>query len=432
MLRIVEKDLLEWKNSKSFKPLLLIGARQVGKTWLMKNLGESHFQNYIYINFEKEPSYQKLFETSLDPKKIVETLSLLHNQKIEEGQTLIIFDEIQEASHALTSLKYFAEDFPKIHIIAAGSLLGVTLDNGSFPVGKVEFLKIYPLNFQEFLWATNQAALWEFIKNKDYEVIHSFKEQYIRALRNYYIVGGMPEAVAFFVKKEGSYAEVKRIQANILNAYMQDFAKHAPAPLIPKIIAVWNGLASQLAKENKKFVYGALKSGARAREYENAIDWLINYGLVHKIYAVNKLAFPLQAYRDFKNFKLYASDIGLLAHMSQLNPHVILEDADFFEEFKVALTEQYVIQELIAFKLENISYWSNENGNAELDFIFEQHGVFYPLEVKAAENLQAKSLKIFHQKNKDVFCYRTSLSNYRKESWMSNIPLYALGSLLSN
>jgi predicted AAA+ superfamily ATPase len=409
-----------------------MGARQVGKTWLMKNLGESHFQNYIYVNFEKEPSYQKLFETSLDPKKIVETLSLLHNQKIEEGQTLIIFDEIQEASHALTSLKYFAEDFPNIHIIAAGSLLGVTLDNGSFPVGKVEFLKIYPLNFQEFLWATNQAALWEFIKNKDYEVIHSFKEQYIRALRNYYIVGGMPEAVGTFIKKEGSYTEVKRIQANILNAYMQDFAKHAPAPLIPKIIAVWNGLASQLAKENKKFVYGALKSGARAREYENAIDWLINYGLVHKIYAINKLAFPLQAYRDFKNFKLYASDIGLLAHMSQLNPHVILEDADFFEEFKGALTEQYVMQELNAFKLENISYWSNENGNAELDFIFEQHGVFYPLEVKAAENLQAKSLKIFHQKNKDVFCYRTSLSNYRKESWMTNIPLYALGSIWSN
>jgi predicted AAA+ superfamily ATPase len=274
--------------------------------------------------------------------------------------------------------------------------------------------------------------LWEFIKNKDYEVIHSFKEQYIRALRNYYIVGGMPEAVGTFIKKEGSYTEVKRIQANILNAYMQDFAKHAPAPLIPKIIAVWNGLASQLAKENKKFVYGALKSGARAREYENAIDWLINYGLVHKIYAINKLAFPLQAYRDFKNFKLYASDIGLLAHMSQLNPHVILEDADFFEEFKGALTEQYVMQELNAFKLENISYWSNENGNAELDFIFEQHGVFYPLEVKAAENLQAKSLKIFHQKNKDVFCYRTSLSNYRKESWMTNIPLYALGSIWSN
>jgi predicted AAA+ superfamily ATPase len=432
MLRIAEKDLLEWKNSATFKPLLLMGARQVGKTWLMKNLGETHFENYIYVNFEKDPSYQKLFETSLDPKKIVKTLSLLHNQNIEEGQTLLIFDEIQDAPHALTSLKYFAEDCPNIHVIAAGSLLGVALDKGSFPVGKVEFLKIHPLNFQEFLWATNQASLWEFIKNKDYEVIHSFKEQYIRALRNYYIVGGMPEAVSIFIKKEGSYTEVKRIQANILNAYMQDFAKHAPAPLIPKIIAVWNGLASQLAKENKKFVYGALKSGARAREYENAIDWLINYGLVHKIYAINKLAFPLQAYRDFKNFKLYASDIGLLAHMSQLNPHVILEDADFFEEFKGALTEQYVMQELNAFKLENISYWSNENGNAELDFIFEQNGVLYPLEVKAAENLQAKSLKIFHQKNKDVFCYRTSLSNYRKESWMTNIPLYALGSLWSN
>ena len=431
MFRIAENYLLEWKNRKLFKTLLLMGARQVGKTWLMKNLGKSHFEKSIYINFEKEPSFRNLFENSLAAQKIIETISLLRNQKIEVGNTLIIFDEIQEAPNALTSLKYFAEEIPNLHIIAAGSLLGVTLDKSSFPVGKVEFMKINPLNFEEFLIATNQSGLCQLIKNKNYDVISSFKEQYIQALRNYYIVGGMPEVVMSFINDNATFNNIKRIQEDILNSYMQDFAKHAPAVLIPKIITVWNSLSSQLAKENKKFVYGLLKSGARAREYEDAIEWLIQYGLIHKIYAVKKLAFPLQAYFDLKNFKLYALDVGLLTHLSNLSPNVIKNDADFFEEFKGSLTEQFVLQELYAMQAENISYWSNENGNAELDFVFEKKGIFYPLEVKATENLQSKSLKVFYQKNKELFCYRTSLSNYRKEAWMANIPLYAVCNIMA-
>jgi predicted AAA+ superfamily ATPase len=429
MYRKAESALLEWKNRKSLKPLILKGARQVGKTWLMKNLGELHFEHFIYINFEKEPSYKNLFEANLNIERIIQTLSLMQDQKVEDGKTLLIFDEIQEAPHALTSLKYFAEDRPHLHVIAAGSLLGVTLDKGSFPVGKVDFLKIHPMSFEEFLMVTHPSALNELLVQKDYAIICSLRDKYIDALRNYYLVGGMPEAVAAFVSADTSYRDVKRIQEAILNAYMLDFAKHAPALLIPKIIAVWNGIVSQLAKVNKKFVYGLIKSGARAREYEDAIDWLVNYGLVHKIYAVKKIAFPLQAYRDLKSFKLYASDVGLLSHLAQMSPNIILDNASFFEEFKGALTEQYVLQELIASEAKNISYWVTDIGTSDLDFIFEKNGVFYPLEVKATENLQAKSLKVFHEKHKNILCYRTSLSNYRKEEWMTNVPLYAIGAL---
>ena len=429
MHRKAEIALTDWKNRKSLKPLILSGARQVGKTWLMKNLGQQHFEHSIYINFEKEPSYRNLFEAVLNTERIIQTLSLLQNQKVVDGKTLLIFDEIQEATNALSSLKYFAEDRPNLHVIAAGSLLGVTLDKGSFPVGKVDFLKILPMSFDEFLKATHQSALCELLVQKDYDIICSFRDKYIDALRNYYLVGGMPEAVAAFASDGISFNDVKRIQEAILNAYMQDFAKHAPALLIPKIIAVWHGIVSQLAKENKKFVYGLLKSGARAREYEDAIDWLVNYGLIHKIYAVHKMAFPLHAYKDLKSFKLFAFDVGLLSHLAQMSPNIIIDNATFFEEFKGALTEQYVLQEIIVAEAKNISYWVNENGTSELDFVFEKNGVFYPLEVKATENLQAKSLKVFHEKHKKIHCYRTSLSNYRKEEWMTNVPLYAISTL---
>jgi predicted AAA+ superfamily ATPase len=426
MFRKAEIALADWKNRKLLKPLILTGARQVGKTWLMKNLGKQHFEHSIYINLEKEPSYRNLFEADLNIERIIQTISLLQNQKVEDGKTLLIFDEIQEAPNALTSLKYFAEDRPGLHVLAAGSLLGVTLDTGSFPVGKVDFLKILPMSFEEFLKATCQSALWELLLQQDYTIVCSFRDKYIHALRNYYLVGGMPEAVLAFASDGGSFYQVKRIQEAILNSYMQDFAKHAPAVLIPKIIAVWHGMVSQLAKENKKFVYGLLKSGARAREYEDAIDWLVNYGLVHKIYAVQKMAFPLHAYKDLKSFKLFAFDVGLLSHLAHMSPVTILENAIFFEEFKGALTEQYVLQELIVAEAKNISYWVNDIGTAELDFVFEKNGVIYPLEVKATENLQAKSLKVFHEKHKEIHCYRTSLSNYREEGWMTNVPLYAI------
>lgn len=260
-------------------------------------------------------------------------------------------------------------------------------------------------------------------------VISSFKEQYITALRSYFLVGGMPEAVARFTHNNTDFLTVKQIQENILGAYMQDFAKHAPAPLIPKIIQIWNSMVSQLAKENKKFIYGLVKTGARARDYEQAIDWLINYGLIHQVFAVNKVAFPLSAYRDLKCFKLYVSDVGLLACMANLSSAVVLNNDALFQEFKGALTEQYVLQELIAANTQNVSYWSNESGIAELDFLFEKQGTFYPIEVKSSENLQAKSLRIFHEKYPEVHCYRTSLSDYRKEEWLTNFPLYAIGIL---
>ena len=426
MFRLAQNDLNDWKNKKRFKPLLLAGARQVGKTWLMKNLGQGGFDNFVYLNFEKEKSYQKLFEGDLDTKKIVETLAIMSQQEIVAGKTLLMFDEIQEAPRALTSLKYFAEEQPDLHVIAAGSLLGVTLEKGSFPVGKVEFLKINPMNFYEFLKATN-SPLSQLLEKKDFLVISLFKEQYIYALRAYFLVGGMPEAVAHYADNSTDYKTIKQIQENILGAYMQDFAKHAPAVLIPKIINVWNSLVSQLAKENKKFIYGLVKTGARAREYEQAIDWLINYGLVHQVFAVNKIAFPLTAYRDLKCFKLYVSDVGLLSFMANLNPNVVLDNDTFFQEFKGALTEQFVLQEFIAAKSENISYWTNENGIAELDFIFEKEGTFFPIEVKASENLHAKSLRIFHDKYPQFHCYRISLSDFRKEDWMTNLPLYAIG-----
>lgn len=425
-----QESLIKWSQKNRHKPLLVTGARQVGKTWLMKNLGKTQFKNFIYINFEKEQALRNLFEQDLNIDRITQTLSALFDQTIVDGETLLIFDEIQEAPNALTSLKYFEEDRPDLHVIAAGSLLGVTLDRSSFPVGKVEFLNIRPMGFEEFLSATGHSGLVNLIELKDYTAISTLKEKFIAALRTYYIVGGMPEAVLTFSENPSDFSRVQEVQQDILNAYEQDFAKHAPAQLIPKILLVWESLVSQLARENKKFVYGLLKSGARAREYEAAIDWLINYGLIHKIYSVNKLAFPLKSYRDLKAFKLYAMDVGLLSKLGNINPNAILDNDAFFQEFKGALTEQYVLQELILSKAENVSYWSNTEGVAELDFVFESKGIFYPLEVKATENLQAKSLKIFHEKHPNIHCYRTSLSNYREEDWMSNIPLYLIAKLI--
>lgn len=429
MQRLAEESLIRWRNKKQFKPLILLGARQVGKTWLMKNLAKNQFSNHIYINFEKDNAYKTLFEKDLNIDSIIETLGLMQQEKVIDGQTLIIFDEIQEAKNALTSLKYFAEDRPNLHVIAAGSLLGVSLDRGSFPVGKVTFTHIHPMNFEEFLLAIGENALCELLKKGNFEIISTFKDRYIKALRTYYIVGGMPEAVSVFSNKN-NFSEIKAVQNAILNAYIQDFAKHAPAKLIPKIMSVWESMVSQLARENKKFVYGLIKTGARAREYEAAIEWLIQYGLIHRIYAVNKIAFPLKAYRDLKSFKLYVSDVGLLSQMANLSPNIVMDNDSFFQEFKGALTEQFVQQELTSFGFQDVHYWTNDNGIAELDFIFEKEGAFYPLEVKATENLQSKSLKVFYEKHPTIHCYRTSLSDFRNENWMSNIPLYALKKLI--
>jgi len=425
------KQLIAWRNIKNAKPLIIKGARQVGKTWLMKYLGKHEFQNFIYVNFEKEPSLKNIFQSDLKTERIIKSLEIQSNQTVKANETLLILDEIQEAPKALTSLKYFAEDKPGLHVIAAGSLLGISLDIGSFPVGKVDFLNVFPMSFKEFLKATGQNELLGLLLENDFELISIFKHKFVDALKTYYWVGGMPEAVLTYVKNNTDIKKVRKIQSSILQAYMQDFAKHAPPNLIPKIISIWESLVSQLSKENKKFVYGLVKSGARAREYEGAIDWLVNYGLVNKIHVINKVGFPLKAYEDLKSFKLFAFDTGLLSNMANLDPSVILSNDSFFQEFKGAITEQFVQQEFKFMEIENLNYWSNKSATAEVDFIFEHQGKIYPIEVKANENLQSKSLKVFHNKYPKIHCYRTSLSNFRQDDWLTNLPLYTLSGLFN-
>jgi uncharacterized protein len=431
MERKLTENLVQWKEKKRRKPLLLLGARQVGKTWLMKSFGTHYFENYVYVNFEKESKYRKLFEEDFNPERIVKLIEIQTRQKIVAGKTLLILDEIQEARGGLTSLKYFNEDMPELHIIGAGSLLGISAaQQTSFPVGKVEFQYLFPLTFDEFLNANKRSDLVELIRKNDWKSVAFFEQEYIRLLKQYYFVGGMPEVVSSFVENE-NYIEVREIQNAILKSYEQDFAKHAPGEIIPKLLMVWNNLVSQLSKENKKFIYSVIRTGARAREFEGAIDWLLNYGLINKIYCAKKAAKPLKSYRDLQAFKLYHLDVGLLGAMGGLSEKTIMETDSFFQEFKGSLTEQFVIQQLTPYNLDDLHYWVNSSGSAEVDLIFENEHTITPLEVKAAENLQSKSLKVFNDKHPELRCYRTSLSRYRQEDWLTNVPLYAVFNLVS-
>jgi predicted AAA+ superfamily ATPase len=426
MKRHAEQVLYRWKDSEFRKPLLIYGARQVGKTWLMKNFGQQNFKNYLYINFEKEVSFRGLFEQDYDPKRIIRALEIYTNSTITIGETLVILDEIQEARGAVTSFKYFKEELPELHIIGAGSLLGIALkQQTSFPVGQVDFLYLNPMNFTEFLEAKGETRLVALLKEQDWELITQFNQKYIQFLKEYYFVGGMPEAVNFFVQKE-NFKGVRLIQQNILMAYEQDFSKHAPSEIIPKIRMIWNSVVSQLSKENKKFIYGIIKEGARAKDYELALSWLEDYGLVKKVFRNKKASLPISSYLDLQAFKLYILDVGLLGAMSNLQAQTILLGDSLFQEFKGSLTEQYVLQQLLSEEKLNVCYWANDSGSAEVDFLVEFSGKIVPLEVKATENLQAKSLKTFAQKNTEIHCYRTSLANFKQESWVTNIPLYGL------
>ena len=432
MKRQAEQALQVWKDSKFRKPLLIYGARQVGKTWIMKNFGQENFQNYVYVNFEKEVSLRGIFEQDYNPTRILKVLEVFFNTSIVLGETLLLFDEIQEAKGAITSLKYFNEELPQLHIIGAGSLLGIALkQQTSFPVGQVDFLYLNPLSFTEFLEANGEERLKNVLKEQDWELITQFNQKLIQLLKEYYFVGGMPEAVSFFIENN-DYVAVRTIQQNILNAYEQDFSKHAPPEIIPKIRMIWNTIVSQLSKENKKFIYGLVKEGARAKEYELALSWLEDYGLVKKIYRTKKAALPIKSYIDLQAFKLYILDIGLLGAMANLVPQTLLKGDELFQEFKGSLTEQYVAQQLTKDQHTHLRYWANDSGSAEVDFLFEINGTIVPLEVKATENLQAKSLKTFAQKYQSIHCYKTSLSNYRKESWVTNLPLYAIENLSEN
>jgi len=425
MTRGIDNELVDWKNSVLRKPLLLLGARQVGKTWRLKAFGKAHFDHVVYVNFEKEPALRELFLTDLNPQRIVRALSIYANSDIVAGKSLVILDEVQEARNGLTALKYFREEMPELHIAAAGSLLGVALDRTSFPVGQVHLLRLHPLSFPEFLDALGHQRLTEAIRHREWEVLAPFREQLIRLLREYYFVGGMPEAVHIFLEKD-DFAAVRKTQLDILEAYENDFAKHAPPEVIPRIRLVWNKVVSQLARENKKFVYGAIKQGARAREYENVVSWLENYGVVHKVYRCTKAAFPLAAYHDVSAFKLYLHDVGLLGALAGLDANVLLEPDRLFQEFKGALTEQFVMQQFVACGHPSLHYWMNDSGAAEVDLLAEHQNTIIAAEIKAAENLLSKSLKVFHTKNPEVKCFRYSLADYRREEWFENVPLWGI------
>jgi predicted AAA+ superfamily ATPase len=432
MERKVEKKLLIWKDSPSRKPLLVTGARQVGKTWLMKKFGANSFENMLYVNFEKEIPLRTLFEQDYQPTRIVKVLETYFNQSVISGKTLLIFDEIQEAKGAITSLKYFREELPEQHLIGAGSLLGIAMKNQtSFPVGQVEFLNLCPMDFDEFLRATENQRLAELIFQNDWQLLENLKTKVIELLKTYYYVGGMPEAVLTYSINQ-NLQEVRSIQESILQAYEQDFSKHAPPEIIPRIRMIWNGLVGQLSKENKKFVYGLILEGARAKDFEMAINWLSDYGLIHLVHRTKKANFPLAAYSDLQAFKIYALDVGLLAAMGNINSRTLIEKEQLFTEFKGALTEQFVLQEFKSEGMKQIYYWANDTGSAEVDFLLEFENKILPIEVKASENLQSKSLKTFSSKYPDIHCLRASLSNFRNENWMTNIPLYGVKQLFYN
>lgn len=418
--------LQKWKVSAYRKPLIIRGARQVGKTWLMKKFGEEAYDRYVYINFEEQKRLGNLFKEDFDVHRILSALQIETGLSIDPVNTLIIFDEIQEVEGALTSLKYFQENAPQYHIISAGSLLGVALHrHTSFPVGKVEFLDLYPLNFAEFLEAANELPLLQLLENPDWELISTFKSKYIQRLKQYYYVGGMPEAVLSFIK-DNNFERVRTIQGDILSAYEQDFSKHAPNDIVPRIRMLWNSIPAQLAKENKKFIYGIIRSGARAKDYELAMSWLMDCGLLHKVNRVSKPGLPLKAYEESSIFKLFMVDLGLLGAMVDLDAKTLLGGNKVFEEFKGALTEQYVLQQLITDQRLRPSYWAADNGRAEVDFLVQYAGKITPIEVKAEENLQSKSLKAFYEKYAPEQVIRSSMSDYRKEDWLTNLPLYAL------
>ena len=430
MERFAMEQLKKWYSRKNRKPLILKGARQVGKTWLMKEFGRTHFKYTAYVNFDNNKNMANVFEGDYDIARILMAINIETGVKIHPGETLIIFDEIQECPKAIASLKYFYEEAPEYAVIAAGSLLGVAIHKGvSFPVGKVDTLELSPLSFREFLRAIGEEGLAKLIDEVNIPLIESFREKYIDWLKKYYFIGGMPEVVSSFVA-ERDFTEVRRIQRRIIEMYEADFSKHTSTNELPRIRMVWNSIPMQLAKENKKFFFGKIKEGARAKDFEIAIEWLLDCGLIKKVYNVSKPAMPLKAYTEFAAFKLYLLDVGLLAAMSELDAKSILDGNAIFVEFKGALTEQYVLQQLIADTEFTPYYYSETKSEGEIDFLIQKGTDIVPIEVKAEENLKAKSLRVYCDKFKPQMAIRTSMSNYREQDWMVNVPLYVLDKYL--
>lgn len=427
MYRFNIKDLIGWKLSKKRKPLVVLGARQVGKTYILKEFGNKEYKQLAYINFELPNAPRNLFEMDFDGERIMTILNAYCGLKINAEDTLIVFDEIQAAPKGLTALKYFYEDAPEYHIIGAGSLLGVNIHpEESFPVGKVDFLKLGPMTFNEFLLAMDESALVELLQERDLESLDFFHQKLVNYLRYYLFVGGMPEAVADFVENR-DWQSVRHIQNQIITSYRNDFSKHAPHEILPRINMVWESMPAQLAKENKKFIYGVIKEGARARDFELAIQWLTDAGLLHKVYDISKPALPLVAYQELSAFKLFHNDVGLLGAMSRLNAKTIAQGDTIFSEFKGALVEQYVFQQLAQNENLSIHYHTFDNSKYKIDFLVQtENDEIIPIEVKAGENLKSTSFMQYCQKNNPKKAVRTSLANYKKEAWMTNLPLYGI------
>ena len=431
MYRSAMEQLNKWKQKTNKKPLIIRGARQVGKTWLMKEFGKTAYEKAVYINFDNNPQMKELFSLDMRIDRIIMGIELYVGHKISPHNTLLIFDEVQEVPKALSSLKYFNETAPEYQIVCAGSLLGIALHQGtSFPVGKVEFMDLYPLSFTEFMRAMGKEQFVDLLDKGDFEMATMFRQDYVDLLKYYYYVGGMPEVVQSFVDNR-DFNEAREIQERILAAYEQDFSKHAPNEVVPRIRMLWNSIPAQLTKENKKFIYGIIKEGARAKDYETALMWLTDCGLVHKVYRVTAPSIPLKAYEDLKAFKLFLADVGLLGCMVRLNQSVLLDRNELFKEFKGALTEQYVLQQLKTVKGVDTYYWTNDRGNAEIDFLIDTGNEVVPIEVKAETNLKAKSLKTFCEKYNPKMAIRTSMTDYKQEDWLLNLPLWAVEKKLS-
>lgn len=429
MYREAIRQLYEWKDKKNRKPLIIKGARQVGKTWLMKQFAKEAFPKHVYINFEDNELLKNIFEKDFDINRIFLALQLETGVVIDEN-TLILFDELQESPRGITALKYFYEKAPQYPIIAAGSLLGIAMHhNDSFPVGKVDFLQIYPLSFQEFLSALGQQQLAELVASSDWEMMKAFHSKIENYLRQYFFIGGMPEVVMSFVENQ-NFETARTLQQNIIETYESDFSKHAPLNEVPRLRMVWRSIPGQLTKENRKFIYGSVKEGARAKDFELSIEWLQDAGLVYKVNRTKKGQLPLSAYEDFAAFKLFTLDIGLLGAMNRLSAKTLLDGNSLYTDYKGALTEQYVLQQLKYVKNLDIYYWSADNSQGEIDFLVQKDDKITPIEVKAEENLQAKSLHAFVDKNEGLKGVRFSMSDYREQNWMTNYPLFAIASAI--
>lgn len=425
MERSIYSSLKKWKESPTRKPLILQGARQVGKTYILKEFGAREYSEVVYINCDDNNDMQNMF-VDYDVDRIIRSLSAISGISIKPSTTLLILDEIQEVERGLASLKYFCEKAPEYHVAVAGSLLGITLHEGtSFPVGKVDMLYMYPMDFEEFLLAMGKEQLVELLRSNSWAALTPLRGMLTELLRQYYFVGGMPEAVKTYVER-GDIWEVRSIHSKIIDAYRNDMSKHVPKQQVQRINMVWNSIPSQLARDNKKFIYGALRKGARANDFEIAIQWLVDSGLVHKVHRISKPVVPLKFYEDMASFKLFLLDCGLLGALSETPPEQILIGDNVFEEYKGAFTENYVLQQLKSLPRTFVYYYSNDNSTLEIDFVVQHEAHVIPIEVKAEENLRAKSLRQFVTDNSGLHGVRFSMSDYREQDWLTNVPLWAV------